>query len=75
MAVVATPHSREEIYKLIGMHLSYDISGDMKNRKIEANGYRFTLMTYQNQLLRKLQLYYIESDLEQTIGAGPASAK
>ena len=68
MAVVATPHSREEIYKLIGMHLSYDISGDMKNRKIEANGYRFTLMTYQNQLLRNLQLYYIESDLEQTIG-------
>lgn len=44
-------------------------------RRAAQIAYRFTLMTYQNQLLRNLQLYYIESDLEQTIGAGPASAK
>ena len=68
LAVVATPYNREEIYKLIALHLSYDISGQMKNRKVEANGYRFIMMTYNNRLLRGLQLYFMESDLEQTIG-------
>ena len=68
LAIVATPYNREEIYKLIALHLSYDISGEMKNRKVEANGYSFVMMTYSNQLLRNLQFYFMESDLEQTIG-------
>lgn len=68
LAIVATPYNREEVYKLIALHLSYDISGEMKNRKVEANGYSFVMMTYSNQLLRNLQLYFMESDLEQTIG-------
>ena len=36
LAIVATPYNREEVYKLIALHLSYDISGEMKNRKVEA---------------------------------------
>ena len=36
--------------------------------KIERNGYGFLFMTFKEELVREIQLYFIESELEQCVG-------
>ena len=43
-------------------------AGEMKRRKIKRNGYSFSIMTYSNEEMQNLQLFFIESELEQAIG-------
>lgn len=70
IAIVGTPHFNEHKYLYLGAVLGYDISNTQKNRQeVEYNGYRFNFYTYtNNQFLRELQLYCIDSQLCQAIG-------
>ena len=67
--VIGTPHLSEFVYKLIGYHLGMEVQNDtLSVRRIEHNGYQFNMMTYKNEDLRNLQLYFINKELEQCIG-------
>ena len=68
IAVIGTPHNAPVLYKLSGALLGYDTSDHLTTRRIERNGYSFTIMTYGKKQMQNLQLYYIESELEQAIG-------
>ena len=67
--VIGTPHQPEWIYKLFAYSLGYDIDDRLKpNTQVEHNGFRFYFMTYTDKLLRDIQFYIIESELEQAVG-------
>ncbi len=70
ITIIGTPHSNEYKYLCIGAVLGYDIADTQKNKQeIEYNGYRFNFYTYtNNQFLRELQLYFIDSQLCQAVG-------
>jgi len=69
--VIGTPYQAEFIYKLFAYTIGIDFDDDakpVKNLPVTHNGYRFTFTTYENEELRKLQFWMIESDLEQAVG-------
>lgn len=67
--VLGTPHQNPYVYELLGCHLGIPIKGDrLSTRKIQYNGFEFSIMTYKNEELRRIQLYHICKDLEQSIG-------
>lgn len=69
MAVIGTPHMADFMYKLLAYRIGYDGSGDsLRYLEITHNGYRFWFYTYENELLRRIQLWMIESELEQSVG-------
>lgn len=69
LAVIGTFHRPEYVYKLWAMEMGYfDPDDTLANRIVERNGYRFQFMTFENDLLREIQLYMIESESEQAVG-------
>ena len=66
--VLGTPHSADCVYLLLGKYLGYDTSDTLAVHRIEKNGFSFPIMTYGNKHLQNLQLYFIESELEQAVG-------
>lgn len=68
IAVIGTPHNIPFIYKLIGVYLGYNADEALCQRIVEHNGYRFKFMTFEDEQMRTLQFYLIESAIEQTIG-------
>lgn len=67
--VIGTPHQPEWIYKLFAFSLGLDTDGDLiANTIVEHNGYRFRFATFDNEWLRRIQFYVIETDLEQAVG-------
>lgn len=66
--IVGTPHYPEFIYRLLGRYLQYDMDDHLCFRAIEHNGFRLMFYTYESVALRNLQLWKIESELEQAIG-------
>lgn len=67
--VLGTPHLCEFVYKLIGCFLGMEVNNDVLSvRRIRYNGYEFNFMTYKGNELQKLQLYFINKELEQCIG-------
>lgn len=68
IAVIGTPHNAMVIYKLVGALLEYDVSGRLSTHRVKRNSYSFPIMTYANADMQNLQLFYIESELEQAIG-------
>jgi hypothetical protein len=68
IAVVGTPHNAETVYKLIAFHLGVHASDALHWQIIEYGGYKFGFTTYNNPMLREIQLYFIKSELEQSIG-------
>lgn len=68
IVVAGTPHKPEFVAKLFGMHLGIDIHDTLSTREISNNGYKFWFMTYANPSLRDIQLWIIESELEQCVG-------
>jgi len=65
-----TPHQPDWIYKIFAysLGLDCDIGEKLKTIPVEHNGYRFRFATYNDQLLRDIQFYLIESELEQAVG-------
>lgn len=68
IAIVGTPHNRPAFYKLIGAALGYHTDGKITNHRIKRNNYSFPIMTFSNTDMQNLQLFFIESELEQAIG-------
>lgn len=72
IGVIGTPYKTDSAYKLIACHLGADVNGDKdktpKPRRVHYNGYSFYITSYSNELLRIVQLYALESELEQCIG-------
>src|SRR5680860_131240 len=69
IAVVGTPHLHEIVYKMYAMAFDIDITNaEMKYQEIERNNFRFWFMTYVDENLREIQLWLIESELEQAVG-------
>jgi hypothetical protein len=70
--VIGTPHQPEWIYKLFASSLpglGFDIGARLKPGAIvEHNGWRFRFTAYDDEALRVIQFYMIESQLEQAVG-------
>jgi hypothetical protein len=66
--VIGTPHQTEWIYKLFAYSLGHKVNGKLKPRIVDHNGYRFRFTTYDDEFLRAVQFYMIESELEQAVG-------
>ena len=72
IAIVGTPFSVEESYKLIACYLGADVNKPQdkmpRMRRISHNGCSFVFVTYEEEQLREIQMYAIESELEQCVG-------
>ena len=72
LAVIGTPYKVEEYYKLIACYLGGDVNreGDkrMSLRRVKYKGRSFLITAYKTPVLQEVQLYSIESELEQCIG-------
>lgn len=72
IAVIGTPYRVEEYYKLIACYLGADVNREGDKRpslhRVKYKGNSFLITTYKDQLLREVQLYSIESELEQCVG-------
>ena len=69
--IIGTPHQPEWIYKLFAFTygLDYDLEARLiPNMMIEHNGWRFPFFTYEDPILRNIQFWFIESELEQAVG-------
>ena len=68
ITVIGTPHMANFMYKLLAYRIGYDSSGDsLRYLEITHNGFLFWFYTYENRLLRRIQLWMIESNLEQSV--------
>jgi hypothetical protein len=71
LAVVGTPHRNNVAYYLtaaiIGVTLKTE-DMEMSFQKVEYNGFRFKFNCYSHEILRRIQLSLIESDLIQAVG-------
>lgn len=67
--VIGTPHQPDWIYKLFAFTLGFDVADDLNPCSIVThNGYRFRFATFDDEVLRTIQFYIIETDLEQAVG-------
>lgn len=68
--VVGTPYHADFLYKLIAFSLGYDFdeNEEMTKQIVVRNGYRFLINTYTDANLRKIHLWMMDSELEQSIG-------
>jgi hypothetical protein len=69
--VIGTPHQAEWIYKLFAyaIGLDFDINAKIKpSVTVEHNGHRCRLPAYDDEILKAIQFYMIEYELEQSIG-------
>lgn len=72
IGIVGTPYKVEEAYKLIACYFGADINNrdDVapRMRRVKYKNRSFVIVTYKNELLREIQLYSLESELEQCVG-------
>ena len=69
--VIGTPHQPEWMYKLFAYTIGRDFNVDARiipNMLVEHNGYKFPFTTYDDEDLRNIQFWMIESELEQAVG-------
>jgi hypothetical protein len=68
--VVGTPYHAEFLYKLVAfmMGLDFDDDAKMKSQYVIRNGCRFRFTTYDDENLRAVHFWMIESELEQAVG-------
>jgi hypothetical protein len=65
--VVGTPHQPEWMYKLFAYTFGLDFDMEARlipNMLVEHNGWRFPFTTYEDEVLRNIQFWMIESELE-----------
>ena len=72
IAVIGTSHYPTFLYKLIALTIGFKIEVNVKQspQTITRNGYAFKFMTYspENEVLKNIQLWLIEGELEQAVG-------
>lgn len=76
IGIIGTPYKTEEAYKLIACYLGADVNQQEdqspRYRRVEYKGCNFVITTYQDELLREINLYSLESELEQAVGRARA---
>ena len=71
LAIVGTMHVNSATYVLYAKSLGLDFKPEdfrMGMRRVHHNGMDFNFFTFENELLRNLQFYFIERELRQAIG-------
>ena len=69
ICIIGTPNINDYVYKLYGMKAGVsNPEANMKKLRIQHNGYEFSLYTYENPVMQIIQIWFIESLLEQAIG-------
>ena len=69
ICVVGLPNVDELVYKLYGMAAGANADNcNMRSMRIEYNGYDFQVNSFDNEKLRTIQLWMLESLLEQAVG-------
>lgn len=69
IAVVGLPNINPCVYKLYGMAAGVkDVTETMKDIRIDYNGYNFSMKTFENPEMRLIQLWLLESQIEQAVG-------
>lgn len=72
IGIIGTPYKAPETYKLIACYLGANVNQEIderpKIRRVSYKKWSFLITTYEDPLLREIQLYSIESELEQCIG-------
>ena len=53
---------------MVGRYLDYDTSKKLCRQRVENFSYSFNLMTFSDTEMRNLQMYILESELEQAVG-------
>jgi hypothetical protein len=68
--VIGTPYHTEFLYKLVAFNYGFDFdeAAEMNPQRISHNGYFSMFNTFKDESLRKIQLWMIESELEQAVG-------
>jgi hypothetical protein len=58
------------MYKLFAytIGLEFDAEAELINRIVEHNDHRFNFSTFDDEILRNIQFWMIESELEQAVG-------
>ena len=69
IAIIGTPHYPQFLYQMYGLYFGYTgIENHLSMYEVERNGFRFCFYTYPKGDMRELQLWFIESELEQCVG-------
>lgn len=69
LAVIGLPNVTEQVYILYGMCAGINPNKiKMRPQRIEHNGYSFRLNTFDNEIIKKIQLWLLSSQLEQAVG-------
>lgn len=69
ICVVGLPNVDELVYKLYGMAAGVNVEQcNMRSMRVEYNGYDFSINSFDNEKLRIIQLWMLESLLEQAVG-------
>lgn len=69
LCVIGMPNVSDIVYKLYGMRAgAKKIEEKMKTLRIQHNGYDFSLHTYEDRIMQTVQIWCIESLLEQAVG-------
>ena len=72
LCIVGTFYKRGEEYKLIAAYLGADVNNkedvNPRPRRVNYGNKNFIITTYKEPLLQELQLYQIQSEMEQAVG-------
>ena len=68
IVVIGTPHYNEVVYKLIATSLGADVNFKMRFSELTDDNYKYWLTTYDEPVLREIQLWLIKSELIQAVG-------
>ena len=72
IGIIGTPYKTDDAYKLIACYMGANVNEKRDDkprpRRVEYKGYSFYITTYSDEVLRGVQLYALESELEQCVG-------
>lgn len=70
LAVIGLPNKPDFVYCLYGMRagLELNTTPNMYVHRIEQDGYSFSLNTFKDEILQKIQTWMLSSQLEQAVG-------
>jgi len=72
IGIVGTYFQQEQAYKLVALYLGADVNSCIdsrpRRRRVTYKNKEFVIMSYSDALLREVQLYSIESEMEQCVG-------
>lgn len=69
--IIGTPHLNVGTYLLVAKALGIELPPDaaqLRQMKVQHNGFEYYLYTFENEHLRAIQFYFIERELIQAIG-------